>query len=160
DVALAFGDGRFKHGEALPLFREEVFPVCSPKLLKGRALPLTPEVLLELPLLHLKPETRSRWFDWKGLFAELDLHQAPAPGLLRFDNYSLLIYAASAGLGQAIGWRHLVDELLVQGLLSRVIAGSVSSPFGYYAVLPERKRRQRLVQRFVDWLREETGGIG
>lgn len=39
DVAITVGDGRFKHGEALQLFREEVFPVCSPQLLKGRQLP-------------------------------------------------------------------------------------------------------------------------
>ena len=36
DVAIAFGDGRFKHGEAHLLFAEEVFPVCSPQLLKGQ----------------------------------------------------------------------------------------------------------------------------
>ncbi|MNN76784.1 DNA-binding transcriptional activator GcvA [compost metagenome] len=55
----------------------------------------------------------------------------------------------------AIGWRHLVDELLEQGLLCKVIAEHVESGFGYYAVQPERKRRQRLVQRFVDWLQAE-----
>ncbi|MGH8352403.1 MAG: choline sulfate utilization transcriptional regulator [Pseudomonas sp.] len=155
DVAIAFGDGRFKHGEALQLFREEVFPVCSPQLLKGRALPLAPAALLELPLLHLKPEMRSRWFDWKGLFQALDIPQAPASGMLRFDNYTLLIQAAIAGQGVAIGWRHLVDDLLEQGLLSRVIAASASSEFGYYVVLPERKRRIKLIQRFVDWLQAE-----
>jgi DNA-binding transcriptional LysR family regulator len=55
----------------------------------------------------------------------------------------------------AIGWRHLVDELLDQGLLCRVCAGEARSDFGYYVVLPERKRRQRLTQYFVDWLKLE-----
>jgi len=155
DVAIAFGDGRFKHGEALLLFREEVFPVCSPQLLKGRDWPLAPAALLELPLLHLKPEVRSRWFDWNGLFRALGIAQAPASGMLRFDNYTLLIQAAIAGQGVAIGWRYLVDELLEQGLLCRVIAASATSDYGYYAVLPERKRRMRLVQHFVDWLQTE-----
>src|SRR5690606_30970831 len=40
DVAILFGDGRFKQGESHWLFSEEVFPVCSPLLLKGRSLPL------------------------------------------------------------------------------------------------------------------------
>lgn len=155
DVAIAFGDGRFKHGEAHLLFHEEVFPVCSPQLLKGRRLPLAPTALAELPLLHLRPEIRSRWFDWNGLFREFDIADTPSLGMLRFDNYTLLIQAAIAGQGVAIGWRHLVDELLAQDLLCRVCAGEVRSEFGYYVVLPERKRRQRLTQQFVDWLKLE-----
>ncbi|MCY1501998.1 HTH-type transcriptional regulator PerR [compost metagenome] len=155
DVAIVFGDGRFKHGEALRLFSEEVFPVCSPRLLEGRALPLAKAELARLPMLHLKPEAHSRWFDWPGLFRALHIEQAPEAAGLRFDNYTLLIQAAIAGQGVAIGWRHLVDELLEQGLLCKVIAEHVESGFGYYAVQPERKRRQRLVQRFVDWLQAE-----
>lgn len=155
DVAIAFGDGRFKHGEALRLFSEEVFPVCSPRLLEGRKLPLAPQALTELPLLHLKPEASSRWFDWGGVYRALGIDGSPAPAGLRFDNYTLLIQAAIAGQGVAIGWRHLVDELLEQGLLCRPVAEAVESRFGYYAVLPERKRRMRLVQRFVDWLQAE-----
>lgn len=54
DVAVLFGDGRFKQGESHWLFNEEVFPVCSPLLLKERPLPLGAHSLLEFPLLHLK----------------------------------------------------------------------------------------------------------
>jgi len=55
----------------------------------------------------------------------------------------------------AIGWRHLVDELLTQNLLCRVGDEVAHSDMGYYLVLPERKRRQRLTQVFVDWLQVE-----
>jgi putative choline sulfate-utilization transcription factor len=158
DVAIAFGDGRFKHGEALRLFSEEVFPVCSPRLLEGRALPLPREELARLPLLHLKSEALSRWFDWPALFRALDIQQPAESAGLRFDNYTLLVQAAIAGQGVAIGWRHLVDEPIDQGLLCRPIVEHACSRFGYYAVLPERKRRARLVQPFVDWLRAELEG--
>jgi DNA-binding transcriptional LysR family regulator len=40
DVAILFGDGRFKQGESHWLFGEEVFAVCSPRLLEGRTSPL------------------------------------------------------------------------------------------------------------------------
>jgi hypothetical protein len=50
DVAVLFGDGRFKQGESHWLFSEEVFPVCSPQLLKERPCPA--QALLEFPLLH------------------------------------------------------------------------------------------------------------
>jgi DNA-binding transcriptional LysR family regulator len=137
------------------LFSEEVFPVCSPLLLKDRPLPLPAQSLLEFPLLHLRGEHSSNWFDWSGVFRELGITSAPAPGQLRFDNYTLLIQAAIGGQGVAIGWRHLVDNLLAQGLLCRPIAETVISRLGYYVVLPQRKRRGALIQTFVDWLMAE-----
>ncbi|AHL74217.1 LysR family transcriptional regulator [Stutzerimonas stutzeri] len=157
DVAIVFGDGRSKHGEAHLLFHEEVYPVCSPLLLKEqeRTASLPPAALARLPLLHLRPESRSRWLDWSSLFRALGITETPSSGMLRFDNYTLLIQAAIAGQGVAIGWRHLVDELLAQGLLCRVGSESVLTKFGYFVVLPERKRRQRLIGSFVDWLQAE-----
>lgn len=160
DVAIVFGDGRFKHGEAHLLFHEEVFPVCSPLLLNEQSAPLPSAALARLPLLHLRPESRSRWFDWNSLFRALGIAEAPSSGMLRFDNYTLLIQAAIAGQGVAIGWRHLIDELLAQGLLCRVCSASVQSEFGYYVVLPERKRRQRLIGNFLAWLQAELADDG
>ena len=158
DVAVLFGDGRFKQGESHWLFNEEVFPVCSPKLLEGQSLPLSPQRLLDLPLLHLRGENSSRWFNWAALFKALHIASAPAPGQLRFDNYTLVLQAAIAGQGVAIGWRHLVDSLLEQEVLCRPMAEAAHSLLGYYVVLPQRKRRGRMIQRFVDWLKEERGG--
>ncbi|KAF1031005.1 MAG: Glycine cleavage system transcriptional activator [Pseudomonas sp.] len=155
DVAVLFGDGRFKQGDSLWLFNEEVFPVCSPALLENQPSPLPVQRLLELPLLHLRQENTSQWFDWSGVFRELGITSAPAPGPLRFDNYTLLIQAAIAGQGVAIGWRHLVDNLLEQKWLCRPIGDTVVSRFGYYVVLPQRKRRGQLIERFVDWLMAE-----
>ncbi|WP_460159218.1 choline sulfate utilization transcriptional regulator [Pseudomonas sp. S3_H09] len=155
DVAVLFGDGRFKQGESRWLFSEEVFPVCSPLLLKECPLPLSAQALAEFPLLHLRAGNSNSWFEWSGVFRELGITSPPAPGQLRFDNYTLLIQAAIGGQGVAIGWRHLVDNLLAQGLLCRPIAETVLSRLGYYVVLPQRKRRGVLIRQFVDWLMEE-----
>lgn len=160
DVAVLFGDGRFKQGESHWLFSEEVFPVCSPKLLTDRTLPLPVEALKEFALLHLRGEGGNHWFDWGGVFRALNIAQMPAPGQLRFDNYTLLIQAAIGGQGVAIGWRHLVDDLLEQGLLCRPIDATAISAYGYYIVLPQRKRRVQIVQRFVDWLKSEQALSG
>lgn len=160
DVAVLFGDGRFKQGESRWLFSEEVFPVCSPQLVAGREMPLANEVLKEFPLLHLRSEGSNNWFDWGGVFRALGIAQAPAPGQLRFDNYTLLIQAAIGGQGVAIGWRHLIDDLLAQGLLCRPVADTAISAYGYYVVLPQRKRRVQLVQQFVDWLASEQALSG
>lgn len=156
DAAIVFGDGRLKRGESRELFREEVFPVCSPRLLAGDGRPGR-HGLEGLPLLQLKPAPGQRWFDWPGVFREFGLGEAPAPVSPGFDNYTLVIGAALAGQGVAIGWRHLVDELVAQGLLCRVLDGSAASSYGYHLVLPQRKRRVRVVQRFIDWMDAELG---
>jgi putative choline sulfate-utilization transcription factor len=160
DVAILFGDGRFRQGESHWLFSEEVFPVCSPQLLAGRELPLPNEALRTFPLLHLRSENSTNWFDWGGVFKALEIAQAPAPGQLRFDNYTLVIQAAIGGQGVAIGWRNLIDDLLDQGLLCRPVPGSAISAYGYYVVLPQRKRRVQIVQQFVDWLASEQALSG
>ncbi|ARS47015.1 LysR family transcriptional regulator [Ectopseudomonas mendocina DLHK] len=159
DVAISFGDGRCKHGESLLLFGEEVFPVCSPHLLHGREPVDSAALLARLPLLHLRPEARANWFAWDGVFRALGIAEPPSAGALRFDNYTLLIQAAIAGQGVAIGWRYLVDELLAQGLLVRMLDTSIRSAYGYYVVMPERKRRARLVRCFVDWLQDELASL-
>ncbi|MBC2679252.1 choline sulfate utilization transcriptional regulator [Pseudomonas baltica] len=158
DVAVLFGDGRFRQGESHWLFNEEVYPVCSPRLLAGYRQPLALDAWIELPLLHLRGEHSSQWFDWNDVFRALHIPGVPAPGQLRFDNYTLLIQAAIAGQGVAIGWRHLVDALLDQELLCRPLQGSATSALGYYVVVPQRKRRGQMVQRFLDWVMEEQGG--
>ena len=42
-----------------------------------------------------------------------------------------------------------------QRLLCRPLEGSLRSKRGYYVVLPPRKRRGALIERFVDWLEQE-----
>ncbi|MCB1652630.1 MAG: LysR family transcriptional regulator [Pseudomonadales bacterium] len=155
DVGVLFGQGRFSQGESRWLFNEEVFPVCSPHLLAGQTLPLSARAMGDFPLLQLRGEHARQWFDWYRLFDALKLGPPPAPGQLRFDNYTLLIQAAIAGQGMAIGWKHLVDNLLEQGVLCRPFAESAQSASGYYAVMPQRKRRNWLAQVFVDWMLAE-----
>ncbi len=92
------------------------------------------------------------------MFRGFGVASPPPAGQLRFDNYTLLIQAAIAGQGVAIGWRHLVDGLVDQGLLCRPLEGSLTSSRGYYLVLPPRKRRGALIERFVSWLEQERSG--
>ncbi|MGV8546850.1 LysR substrate-binding domain-containing protein, partial [Pseudomonas aeruginosa] len=48
DVAIMFGDGRSKHGEARRLFREKVFPVFSTRLVERLQLSLPKDHLARL----------------------------------------------------------------------------------------------------------------
>src|SRR5262245_32390370 len=77
DVAVRHGDGNWPGLEAVRLSNEELFAVCSPKLLAARPRLKKPADLLKLPLLHLDDRrVWSRWLEAAGV-AHAELSQGP-----------------------------------------------------------------------------------
>lgn len=154
DLAVVFGGGRIQRGESQLLLREQVFPVCSPRLLQAHG--GDPRMTLSAsPRLHLKSAPGQQWFDWRTASSAWGLDGSGPASPPAFDNYSLVIGAALAGQGVALGWRHLVDTLLEQGLLCRLRDDALESRLGYQLVLPQRKRRPAAVLAFAQWLQSE-----
>lgn len=156
DLAILFGNGYFPGCVSRQLFREEALLVCSPTLLKDRGPVTRAEQLASLPLLKLDTDYHLDCFTWPRLFKALGMAEAPPEPALAFNNYTLLLQAAIAGQGVAIGWAGLVDSLLDNGLLVPVIAQRFSSANGYHVVLPQRREVEPVVQSFADWLYRES----
>ena len=154
DLALVFGDGRLPRTQSRLLFREEVFPVCSPRLLHKHAGDVA-DLLRHAPLLHLKPALGQHWFDWPAIQARGDWPLVSVDKGPAFDNYTMVLGAAVAGQGVAIGWRHLVDEQLDPSVLCRLPVNALLSPFGYHLVTPQHRRASGSARCFVDWLLTE-----
>jgi len=154
DLAIVFGDGRVRRAESQLLLRERVFPVCSPGLLQSHGGDAQ-AVLQVAPWLQLKAALGQRWFDWRVAGPAWSRDRPAASALAAFDNYTLLLGAALAGKGVAIGWHHLVDTLLAQGLLCRLGTHVLESHLGYHRVLPQRKRQTGASRDFVQWLHTE-----
>ncbi len=154
DLAIVFGDGRLARAQSQLLFREEVFPVCSPGLLQLHGGDVD-ALLQAAPLLHLKPAVGQPWFDWPGVCTQGGWPaRQPADGPA-FDHYTMVVGAAIAGQGVAIGWRYLVDALLDQGLLCRLQLPPLLSGHGYHLMTPQQKRLPASARKFVDWVLEE-----
>src|SRR6266496_3982445 len=62
DLAVRHGDGHWAGLDVVRLCSEELFVVCSPKLLSGRPRLRNPSDLLKFPLLHL--DDRKDWARW------------------------------------------------------------------------------------------------
>jgi DNA-binding transcriptional LysR family regulator len=140
------------------LFNVEMFPVCSPMLLRDRTRPLTsPPDLVRHVLLDLEIVTASGpWSDWGPWLEAMSLVGLKPAGTLRFSHYDQVIQAAIDGSGVAIGRkphnaRHLRDGVLV-------------APFGQEAVLERgtyvtltapQSAERAVVAAFVAWLRDE-----
>lgn len=153
DVAIVFSNEPEQEGW-LRLMGEQVFPVCSPGLLVDRAGDAQ-QLLRQAPLLALSTSAGQRWLDWPGFFQQLSgTRNDPTPALT-FDNYTLLIQAAIAGQGVALGWRGLVDDLIDQGFLVEVEGYRVATELGYDVVDTHPATPSRAKQRFLDWIAGE-----
>jgi LysR family transcriptional regulator, glycine cleavage system transcriptional activator len=155
DVAIAFGSGHWPGCIAEPVIREAVVPVCSPGLLAGRTVPQTPPDLRSLPLLHLESGANTHWLDWKQWFQAVGIDTVATDQRITINNYSLVIQAALAGQGVALGWRPLVDDLLERGQLVKALDRTVVTDKGYYLVHRRTGTMAREVQLFRAWVREQ-----
>lgn len=103
--------------DAVTLCEEHVVPVASPALARSlSATDASPKALLEAPLLHLEERYAPR-FDWHRWFEH---HDVPTPAHLGGDtstDYSLVLHAALDGQGVALGWGHIVSDLIAEGRL-------------------------------------------
>ncbi|MBB4302913.1 DNA-binding transcriptional LysR family regulator [Rhodobium orientis] len=133
---------------------DEVFPVCAPEVLKGVSLPLAPQELSAFPLLsHLV--VPQDWMDWSDWF---DVIGVPVPADLRpthFDSFPLVVQAAVAGQGIALGWRRTVDTMLAEGKLVRPSTDVVKRPTELSVFRGSRRGGHAETRALLDWLGEE-----
>jgi LysR family transcriptional regulator, glycine cleavage system transcriptional activator len=160
DVAIVFGAGKHPHGAATRLFAEEVYPVCSPRHLEGQPAIRAARDLVTRPLLHLEDDGRvsgggDRWFNWRSWLRAAGIDSAPNDPRLSFDNYTLLIQAAIAGQGIALGWASLVDHLIRKGQLVRALDLSFTTRRGYFLLLPMDRTPTPDSLAFHDWVLSE-----
>lgn len=159
DLAIRYGAGRYPNLAVERLLKEEVFPVCSPKLLEGEQPLSSPAALRHHTLLHDdSPEddiSCPTWPMWLKAAGITDVDGARGP---RFNQSSLVLEAAVLGRGVAMAKARLAAADLVEGRLVKPFKGTMPVDFAYYIVCPEAKLKLRKVGVFRDWLREQAEG--
>src|SRR5436189_173790 len=102
-LAIRYGAGRYAGLVVEKLLDEIVFPVCSPKLLKGKQGLRHPEQLRHLTLLHDDSpdddESCPTWEMWLRAAGVSDVDHTRGP---RFNQSSLVLEAAILGRGVAL----------------------------------------------------------
>ena len=157
DLAIRFAPsaGRGLHGELL--CGEELFPVASPTLFGGGRTPETLAAVAAYPLLHdIDAHPEQPWMSWRAWFERAGLDASPAARGMQFTDSIVLIGAAVAGLGLALGRGPHVAPLLARGQLVRVTQESWRAPWSYFLVAPAAHFRRPAVRAFVDWALEEA----
>lgn len=125
DVAIVPGTGDWEGWESTKLFGEAVRPFAAPSLAKELSLgpDTSPARLTDLNLLHIDEVGRPN-MTWKEWFAEVGPPVTLKAPRLIYNAYPTVIQEALAGNGIALGWQHLLSDLVERNLL--VPAGPVA----------------------------------
>lgn len=149
DVAIRFGAGQWKGMEAVKLFDEELYPVCSPNFNGGR-LPKKSEDLLAMPLLRDINLPWQNWLNHAGIKQKANVRGTS------FSDANLLLEAAIAGQGIALARGSLAAPEISSGRLVRLFKVSLRTAYSHYVVYPVTTKKLMPVTAFRDWLLEEA----
>ncbi|MGN8342678.1 transcriptional regulator GcvA [Pseudomonas sp. SMV71] len=154
DAAIRYGRGDWPGLRADRLMSDEIFPVCSPRLLDGCDPLQTPADLARHKLLQVSGMTADDWSLWLDAAGQ---PQALAEGSrLTFDLAMMAVQAAIDGLGVCIGRSTYVDEDLKAGRLVVPFDLKLKSDLGFYLVTPLEHAGSRSVEAFRIWLMEQV----
>lgn len=152
DVAIRFGNGMWPDGHAEALFEDEVFPICSPEYARTTGGISTPADLVSYPLISNETDDPmwTGWNEWLSAYSVV----VPKKTLgFRCSFYTEAIYAALNGQGIALGWTHLVEDLLRQGRLVRLTDAAIKPRGAYFVVVPTRQHAREATSLFLKWLK-------
>jgi len=150
DIAIRYGGGNYPGLTSEFLTDEEVFPVCSPRLLEGERPLRTPEDLRHHTLIH--DGFPIGWATW---LSSAGVENVNPHGGLTFDSYTFAVESAVQDEGIALGRTMLVAADLAAGRLVRPFEHALKSFSSFYLVYPPNATRQRKVRAFRDWLFSE-----
>jgi LysR family glycine cleavage system transcriptional activator len=150
DAAIRYGRGQWKDLHADWLMADQMFPVCSPMLLKGPNALKKPEDIARFTLLH----TTSYNDDWRLWLAAAGLPTEIAKNpSLTFDLSFMTVQAAIDGIGIAIGHTSFVQDDIAKGNLVAPFDVALPQDAGYYFVVPEENAKLPKIVAFRDWLK-------
>ncbi|CAJ94928.1 DNA-binding transcriptional regulator, LysR family [Cupriavidus necator] len=149
DAAIYFGDQFWPGTRGGVIFREGgMVPVCSPAFLAGH--PVTDAASLAR-CRHLHLSTRANaWRDWyaaQGWAYDLAASRGP-----RYELFTMMTAAATAGLGIGLAPRLLIERELRTGQLVIPLAGMLDEQQGYYFAYPEGRPESEALAAFRNWI--------
>lgn len=145
DVGVRLGLGGWPGLNTAKLFDEALTPVCSPEFLKRHQLN-SPADLGRVPLL------RNVWTSWARWFRAAGLDWGEPESGPMFDDSPLLLRAALAGEGVALGRHWLAVDEVRAGRLIAPFDISVRDDFSYWLAWPPGRSANPDATYVREWL--------
>ncbi len=148
DAAIRYGRGQWRGLRADWLMADELFPVCSPSLLRGDRALHAVEDLEDHVLLHTNNSDDWRlWLTAAGL--PTDISRQPG---ITFDMTFMTVQAAIDGMGVAMGRTTYVQDDIAKGRLVVPFRIALPADAGFYLVSPQGRREAPKLAAFRQWV--------
>lgn len=149
DLAIHHGGADWPDTQMARLCGEEILAVAAPTFLREHGLENAQATkIVAAPLLHL--ETRpGQWSGWLRLQG-VDVPDFPRGRL--FDQFSMIISAATHGLGAALLPRYLIENELESGMLCTIPGKPMVTENAYWIVTPAGIASP-VAQAFARWVK-------
>lgn len=149
DIKIRYFDGKSSRYFCRFLMDEEVFPVCSPRLLHQDNLNSLADIR-QFPLIHDIDGRRNQpWLGWQQWLSDFDFETHPG---FEFRDSLSVMHAALNGLGVALGRSALIGNLLSTGQLIAPLKNRKKSEFAYYVEVDNERINEPGIRAVVDWL--------
>jgi len=156
DIGVRYGAGSWPGLAAEKLMDEEIYPVCSPALLRHRRL-RKPSDLADLKLIHdISVDARSGFATWSAWLKRAGANVETKRGL-RINNSAAVLQAAIDGQGVALARSPMARDDLAGGRLVRMFPEiEFASALAYYVVFRAECATLPKLVAFRDWLVDEV----
>lgn len=148
DAFIAFGNGDWSRRSVELLSTVEFTPLCSPVLLNQIGTLGEPADVFRAVLLHLDDHD-----DWTRWFAAADVAPSNLDQGVIFSDMNLVLAAASAAQGIAMGDELSCRQALDTGRLVRLFDVAIRSSRSYYFVTEHHRTGNPAIQALSDWLK-------
>jgi len=148
DAAIRYGDGRWDGVVSDYIDGRKFLLVCAPDYLSQRPMRCPQDAAGAARLLHA--QAGRVWGQWAETYGVCNINALAGP---RFEQYSVLIQAAQAGLGLALIPEFLVRDDLATGKLVEPLSAPIDVEQGHYlCYLPERMESKPSLKHFREWM--------
>ena len=148
DAFIAYGNGDWPRCAVELLSEVEFTPLCSPVLLNRLGGLSDPADVLRALLLHLVDDD-----DWRRWLTAAGVAPSRAERGVAFSDMNLVLAAASAGQGVAMGDELTCRQALETGRLVRPFELAIRSTRAYYLVMEHHRVAYPATLAFTDWLK-------
>lgn len=153
DLFVRPATGTWPNEETQPLFEDMIYPVAGVGFVQSHSR-IDTATLSDLPLLHMD-WTNPDWPLWQDFLQAMSISFHALRGA-RFSKYVLMLAAAEADQGIALGWHSLVHPLVSSGKLMRVTNLHMRDPIGFCLAWNGKKPLSRAAISFKNWLVEQA----
>jgi len=166
DIAIRYGVERESNMFVHRLFADQIFPACSPALIKGASKLRTLEDLNSVPLIHWDmsqldwARTTRTLFSWEKWLEQTNEHHINTDRGLYFSDYGQAVQAAIAGQGVFLASWPILREPIAAGVLVCPFEEKIVTDVGYDLVTTPRAKKQPEVNAFLEWIVEMAESEG